>query len=309
MMPKSNGVRLGIVAGAMLAAGAAAATAASIAAQSAAEARAEARAVADLRQAAVDAYASAAETSPRVIAVASEPAPARAAAAPAPRRALPLLAAAPDSERRCLAEAIYFEANGESEAGQRAVAAVILNRTADPRYPKTICGVVYQGAQRSGCQFSFACDGVAQTPAGPGWNRARRIADQALSGAFRDPTHGATHFHATYVAPGWANRLIETAAIGLHVFYRYPGFGPAAAPARVRTARLAPQAAPAADEALVIAVDAAPEPRTDAPAADATGQGLTAPVMVVAGEPASEAPARSSDIPEAAAPAATPAAG
>jgi spore germination cell wall hydrolase CwlJ-like protein len=304
MMPKSNGVRSGIVAGAMLAAGAAAAGGAALATQSATEARAEARAVADLRQAAVDAYASAAETSPRVIAVASEPATARVGAAP--RRALPSLSAAPDSERRCLAEAIYFEANGESEAGQRAVAAVILNRTADPRYPKTICGVVYQGAQRSGCQFSFACDGVAQTPAGPGWNRARRIADQALAGAFRDPTHGATHFHATYVAPGWANRLIETAAIGLHVFYRYPGFGRSATPAPVRSRDVAaapvdPLAAPG--DAVVIAVDSspvetAPDLRTDAP--------VTAPLAAVAVEPPAPAAA---EQPQAALPAATPVAG
>lgn len=289
MMPKSTGVRSGIVAGAMLAAGAVAVGGASLATRSATEARAEARAVADLRQAAVDAYASAAETSPSVIAVASGPvsAPGRTA----PRRPLPSLAAAPDSERRCLAEAIYFEANGESEAGQRAVAAVILNRTADPRYPKTICGVVYQGAQRSGCQFSFACDGINQTPAGPGWNRARRIADQALAGAFRDPTHGATHFHATYVAPGWANRLIETAAIGLHVFYRYPGFGRVVAPAQPRSRELAAtpaqtQAAP--DAAVVIAIDAAPmEPASPVDADTAAA----APLAMAVEAPAGVAPA------------------
>jgi spore germination cell wall hydrolase CwlJ-like protein len=300
MMPKSTGVRSGIVAGAMLAAGAVAVGGAAFAARSATEARAEARAVADLRQAAVDAYASAAETSPRVIAVASEPvaAPVRTAA----RRALPSLGAAPDSERRCLAEAVYFEANGESEAGQRAVAAVILNRTADPRYPKTICGVVYQGAQRSGCQFSFACDGIHQTPSGPGWNRARRIADQALAGAFRDPTHGATHFHATYVAPGWANRLIETAAIGLHVFYRYPGFGRAAAPAPARSREqiVTPTAAPAPDDAVVISIDAtpaetaSPQPTVDAgPAPLAMTVDAPTPAPTTGGEPQAAAPAAS----------------
>ena len=268
----------------MLAAGAVAVAGTTLVARSATEARAEARAVADLRQAAVDAYASAAETSPRVIAVASEPVAARATS----RRPLPSLAAAPDSERRCLAEAIYFEANGESEAGQRAVAAVILNRTADPRYPKTICGVVYQGAQRSGCQFSFACDGIQQTPAGPGWNRARRIADQALAGAFRDPTHGATHFHATYVAPGWANRLIETAAIGLHVFYRYPGFGrsAAAAPARPRSVAtvVTPEASSDPADPVVIAIDATPTEA--APIITSDADGTAALAMTVEPTPA-----------------------
>lgn len=125
---------------------------------------------------------------------------------------------------RCLKEAIYHEARGEPIYGQFAVAEVILNRVESPLYPDTICGVVNQNAHmRNACQFSFACNGRsrAMTEA-----RARalagRIADLMLAGAERELTDGATHFHATWVSPSWASRLVRTAQIGVHVFYRRP---------------------------------------------------------------------------------------
>ena len=65
----------------------------------------------------------------------------------------------------CLTAAIYYEAASESDDGQRAVAQVVLNRVRHPAFPGTVCGTVYQGSERAGCQFSFACDGaMARAP-------------------------------------------------------------------------------------------------------------------------------------------------
>ncbi|MDP5103072.1 MAG: cell wall hydrolase, partial [Erythrobacter sp.] len=85
--------------------------------------------------------------------------------------------------QECLAQAVWYEAASESEAGQRAVAQVVLNRVAHPSWPASVCGVVYQGSERStGCQFTFTCDGsLARRPSGTGWARAQRIAADALN--------------------------------------------------------------------------------------------------------------------------------
>ena len=79
------------------------------------------------------------------------------------------------AEERCLDEAIYFEARGESEAGQAAVAQVVLNRVESGHYPASICGVVYQNRRRhNACQFSFACQGKTLRVAEPvSWNDGR----------------------------------------------------------------------------------------------------------------------------------------
>lgn len=126
----------------------------------------------------------------------------------------------------CLAQAIYHEARSETEAGQRAVAQVVLNRVRHPAYPSSVCGVVYQGPMRAGggCQFTFTCDGsLARAPAGPAWTAARRIAADALSGHVYAPVGHATHYHTTSVFPHWAPRLVKSALIGSHIFYRFPG--------------------------------------------------------------------------------------
>ncbi len=97
----------------------------------------------------------------------------------------------------CLAQAVWYEAASESEAGQRAVAQVVLNRVAHPSWPNSVCGVVYQGSERStGCQFTFTCDGsLARRPSGMSWARAQRIADEALAGSVYAPVGLATHYH------------------------------------------------------------------------------------------------------------------
>jgi len=126
-------------------------------------------------------------------------------------------------ENRCLAEAIYFEARGESDEGQAAVAQVVLNRVASGLYPATICGVVYQNRQRwHGCQFSFACEGKSLHVSEPeAWQRAVRIAAEVTSGTtYVSDIAGSTHYHANYLRPRWARRLEKMDVIGHHIFYK-----------------------------------------------------------------------------------------
>ncbi|WP_165190557.1 cell wall hydrolase [Caulobacter soli] len=128
-------------------------------------------------------------------------------------------------ELECLSEAVYYEARGETPSGQAAVAQVVLNRVRHPSFPKSICGVVFQGAYtHTGCQFSFACDGsMRKTRETGAWNRAQKVAARALSGAVMTEVGAATHFHTTGVAPGWGPRLLRVAQVGMHVFYRFGG--------------------------------------------------------------------------------------
>ena len=125
----------------------------------------------------------------------------------------------------CLTTAIYYEAGLEPDAGQRAVAQVILNRVRHPSYPSTVCGVIYQGSERStGCQFSFSCDGaMARTPSRIHWKRASLVAADALSGKGFAPAGHATHYHTTEVSPYWAPSLHFMGTIGAHRFYRWKG--------------------------------------------------------------------------------------
>jgi spore germination cell wall hydrolase CwlJ-like protein len=126
----------------------------------------------------------------------------------------------------CLTSAIYYEAASEPLDGQRAVAQVVLNRVQHPAFPSSVCAVVYQGAERrTGCQFSFTCDGsLLRAPAKPHWTAARVVAEAALSGAVHRSVGNATHYHADWVLPYWASSLNKTAVIGRHIFYRWKGF-------------------------------------------------------------------------------------
>ncbi|MEJ1157828.1 cell wall hydrolase [Prosthecomicrobium sp. N25] len=126
-------------------------------------------------------------------------------------------------EQKCLAEAIYFEARGESERGQAAVAQVVLNRVKNPAYPDTICGVVYQQEDdRNRCQFSFACDGRPEAINEPeAWKRAVEIAREVTEGrTYVAEVGDSTHYHADWVAPGWRRGMTRLTKIGVHVFYR-----------------------------------------------------------------------------------------
>lgn len=124
---------------------------------------------------------------------------------------------------RCLANAIYFEARGEVERGQMAVAQVVLNRAFSGYYPGNVCDVVYQNAHRHlACQFTFACDNHRDVVREPeAWETATRIARDALDGKFWLPEVGkATHYHATYVRPWWVRTMTKHTRLGIHIFYR-----------------------------------------------------------------------------------------
>lgn len=125
----------------------------------------------------------------------------------------------------CMTQAVYYEAATEPLAGREAVAQVILNRVHHPAFPGSVCGVVYQGSERStGCQFTFACDGsLRRPPASALWNAARAVAAQALAGKVFAPVGHATHYHADYVLPYWADSLDKEVQIGRHIFYRLKG--------------------------------------------------------------------------------------
>ncbi|SFV14028.1 Cell Wall Hydrolase [Methylobacterium sp. 174MFSha1.1] len=128
-----------------------------------------------------------------------------------------------EKEQRCLAEAVYFEARGEPEQGQAAVAQVVLNRAKSGLYPASICGVVYQNRHRyMGCQFSFACEGKSlRITDDASWQTATRVAQSVVEGrTYLADVGGATHYHADYVKPRWSRRLRKMDVIGRHIFYQ-----------------------------------------------------------------------------------------
>ncbi len=150
----------------------------------------------------------------------SAPAPVR-ATSPADLAMAQLL-----DEHRCLSEVMYYEARGEGQDGQMAVAEVVFHRLRHGHYGHSICAVVYEGANGPGCQFSFTCNGeLAQHKSSVAWRSSEILAARILTGqtALRDITGDATHFHATSVSPDWAddNGMERTTQIGNHVFYRH----------------------------------------------------------------------------------------
>lgn len=143
-------------------------------------------------------------------------------------------------EAYCLAENIYYEAKSEDIRGQFAVASVTLNRTKDPRYPDSVCGVVQQATRskisnRLVCAFSWYCendkkgkelaiknkDGTINQVAVDQFQVASIVAITMLGGAAEDNTKGSTHFHnPSTSSPAWRNELKKTMIIGNHAFYR-----------------------------------------------------------------------------------------
>ena len=126
----------------------------------------------------------------------------------------------------CLASALYYESANEKTDGQRAVAQVIINRVRHPAFPKTVCGVVYQGSTRTtGCQFSFACDGsMRRIPSAATWSHLRALSREALTGSVYKPVGLATHYHADYVVPYWQSSLDKVRVEGAHLFFRWKGW-------------------------------------------------------------------------------------
>ena len=126
----------------------------------------------------------------------------------------------------CLAAGVLYEA-GDDAKGEQAVAQVVLNRLRHPAFPKTVCGVVFEGQERTtGCQFTFSCDGALTKwqPPEAAWSRAREIAAMALNGKVFRPVGHATHYHTDWVVPYWQASLDKVAAVGSHLFFRWSGW-------------------------------------------------------------------------------------
>ncbi|WP_031335324.1 cell wall hydrolase [Rhodopseudomonas sp. B29] len=131
-------------------------------------------------------------------------------------------------QEKCLTEAVYFESRGEKVRGQIAVAQVVLNRVFSGFYPTTVCGVVYQNKNRHyACQFTFACDDVADVVREPDmWDRARKIAKAMLDGRLWLPEVAkSTHYHAYWVRPSWVHEMKKMYKYGVHTFYRPRAWG------------------------------------------------------------------------------------
>ncbi|KAB7616372.1 cell wall hydrolase [Amylibacter sp. SFDW26] len=129
-----------------------------------------------------------------------------------------------NSEWRCLAEALYFEARGETLQGQFAVAEVILNRRDSKRFPSSVCGVIGQGSttgKKYACQFSYKCDGRAEVfSEGGAYIQVGKVARLMLDGKARNLTKGAMFYHTGAVSPRWSRKFTRTAKVGSHYFYR-----------------------------------------------------------------------------------------
>jgi spore germination cell wall hydrolase CwlJ-like protein len=145
-----------------------------------------------------------------------------------PAERLGLVGAERAKAEKCLANAVYFEARGEPVRGQIAVAQVVMNRVFSPFYPNDVCGVVYQNAERrNACQFTFACDGIADVVTEPdAWARAKHIARDMLDGKLWMPEVAkSTHYHAYWVHPDWVAEMKKVYKLGVHTFYRPRAWG------------------------------------------------------------------------------------
>ena len=148
------------------------------------------------------------------------------------------LAVATGRATQCLAQAVYYEARGESPTGQAAVAQVVLNRVHHPAFPKSVCAVVFQRAGDA-CQFSFACNGAMREAVDEdAWRRARQVAERAIGGAIMRQVGAATIFQSTRVRDsGLARSLLQVAHIGAHIFYRLPSPGQPSAATHLASAQ------------------------------------------------------------------------
>jgi spore germination cell wall hydrolase CwlJ-like protein len=146
---------------------------------------------------------------------------------PEPARPFRFAGSAVDRGRAidCLALAAMAEAGG-GDPDQRAVIQVILNRVRHPAFVKTICGVVFQGSERTtGCQFSFTCDGsLSRSYSDAAWTVARRRVGEALDGHVFSPVGAATHYHTDWVHPVWSSQLDKIGQVATHLFFRWPGY-------------------------------------------------------------------------------------
>jgi len=117
----------------------------------------------------------------------------------------------------CLALAIYFEARGESDHGQRMIARVVVNRMKSPKFPDELCDVIMQPKQ-----FSFVRNGKIPKPKNKAaWEKSKALANEILQDTRLLPYSKADHYHATYVNPFWARKLYRVSKHGQHIFYSW----------------------------------------------------------------------------------------
>lgn len=155
------------------------------------------------------------------------------------------------ADLECLTDAVYYEARSEDLRGQAAVAQVVLNRVKHPAFPKSVCGVVFQGSGHRGCQFSFTCDGSMRGHRErAAWERARDVAARVLAGDVTRYVGAATHYHTTAVSPFWAPQMLRVAQVGVHVFYKFSPY----------KLRALPPGEPAMEQAVLISLPAAQAP-------------------------------------------------
>lgn len=125
-----------------------------------------------------------------------------------------------------LARTIYGEAANESLSGKEAVAAVIMNRQRSARWPNGIAAVCQQPWQFS-CWNANDPQRARIENRQPGSNRqfdeCVKVAVRAARGRLADPTGGATHYYANYIAqPSWIKNspnARQSAQFGVHKFY------------------------------------------------------------------------------------------
>jgi spore germination cell wall hydrolase CwlJ-like protein len=187
---------------------------------------------------------------------------------------------APDLQRaiECLTQTVYYEAASESSQGQRAVAQVVLNRVRDPNYPASVCGVVYQGSERrTGCQFTYTCDGaLARRPDPFLYARARMVAVGALAGAVEPSVGLATHYHTKQVVPYWRTDLVKLRTVGAHIFYGWKGREKSGRGLRAGYSGIEPEIKPAPPATFGLTPDILP---TIDPAENATDSPFAAPQL------------------------------
>jgi hypothetical protein len=187
------------------------------------------------------------------------------------------------SERECLARVMYFESNRSSEDGMLAVGTVVMNRLDDPRYPKTVCGVVGQPQQ-------FA-EGALTKPVNPRlMARAERVADAVLEGRRHEKVASAKFFHTAGMSFPYRNMHYLVLAGG-NAFYekRTPGTFVPATPAEkgITTTQFA-SAERASRLRPIEVAEAEPAPMLRPVRFTSTASPLPAPHMAVALAPASK---------------------
>jgi spore germination cell wall hydrolase CwlJ-like protein len=202
----------------------------------------------------------------------------------------------------CLTTAVYYEAGNQGPAGEAAVAQVVLNRLRSALFPKTVCGVVFEGSElKTGCQFTFTCDGsLSRRPSPALWRSAREVAQRALNGSVQKSVGLATHYHTIWVVPYWQSSVTKVSQIGAHIFYRLPGgLGtPGAFTARYAGAETAPSVLRAIDpDGAPVRVELAEAPEPMVAAVE------PAPQIVAPPTPPLTVPARSTEVAVAALPA------